>query len=139
MFEFFRLWLLAVSLGMAAIGVAAVLVVGTPLFTLVGRFFDRPFWPGRPDDTTRSFQSWAYSVTFATMAGWGLCVAIIVANGFSSHQAWVWWAVAGGVAVWFPLDTGRSLYHRVYANAAVNLGLLVALAIPLIGTFGEFH
>jgi hypothetical protein len=73
------------------------------------------------------------------MAGWGLCVAVVVANAFSSRQAWAWWAVAGGVALWFPLDTGRSLYHRVYANAALNAALLVALAIPLIGTFGEFH
>ena len=45
----------------------------------------------------------------------------------------------GGVAVWFSLDTGRSLLHKVYANAAVNTALLVVLAIPLIGTFGEFH
>ena len=73
------------------------------------------------------------------MAGWGLSIAILVANAFSSHQAWVWWAVAGGVGLWFPLDTGRSLLHRVYANVIVNTALLIFLAIPLIGTFGEFH
>jgi hypothetical protein len=139
MFEFFRIWLLVVSAGMAVGGVAMTLLAGTPVLTGLNRLIDPAFWSGEIDGPTRRFQQWSYSVTFATMAGWGLCVAIIVANGFSSHQAWVWWAVAGGVAVWFPLDTGRSLYHRVYANAAVNLGLLVALAIPLIGTFGEFH
>lgn len=61
------------------------------------------------------------------------------ANAFASRQAWVWWSIAGGLALWFPLDTGRPLYHRVYANAAVNTLLLVAIAIPLIGTFGEFR
>jgi hypothetical protein len=139
MFEFFRLWLLVVSAAMAVVGVLAVLIVGTPLFAKVGALFDRPFWPGRPDAATRTFQSWAYSVIFATMAGWGLCLAVIIANAFSSREAWVWWSIAGSVAVWFPLDTGRSLLHKVYANAAVNIALLVILAIPLIGTFGEFH
>jgi hypothetical protein len=139
MFEFFRLWLLVVSAGMVVGGVAMVLLAGTPVLTALNRLIDPAFWSAETDTATRAFQQWSYSVTFATMAGWGLGVAIIVANGFSSHQAWVWWSVAGGVALWFPLDTGRSLYHRVYANAAVNAALLAALAIPLIGTFGEFH
>ncbi len=124
---------------MAIIGAGAVVVVGTPVFGLIGRLFDRPFWPGRPDTATRAFQSWSYSVTFATMAGWGLCLAVIVANAFSSREAWVWWSIAGSVGLWFTLDTGRSLLHKVYANAALNTALLVVVAIPLIGTIGEFH
>ena len=139
MFEFFRVWLLVVSAGMVLGGVAMTLLAGTPVLNVLNRLIDPAFWAGETDAATRRFQQWSYSVTFATMAGWGLCVAIIVAGGFPTRQAWVWWAVAGGVAVWFPLDTGRSLYHRVYANAAINAALLVALAIPLIGTFGEFH
>jgi len=138
-FEFFRVWLLVVGGAMAGLGAIGVLVVGTPLFARVSPLFDRTFWPAAPDAATRRFQSWAYSVTFATMAGWGLCVAIIVANGFTSRQAWVWWSIAASVGLWFSLDTGRSLYHRVYANAALNTAFLVALAVPLIGTFGDFH
>jgi hypothetical protein len=76
---------------------------------------------------------------FAVMAGWGLCLAMLLANAFATKQAWVWWSVAGSVALWFPLDTGRSLCHKVYANAAGNTALLVLLAIPLIGTFGDFR
>jgi hypothetical protein len=138
MFEFFRLWLLIVASAMAVAGTVMVLIV-TPIFSIVGRLFDRAFWPAGADAATRRFQSWSYSVTFATMAGWGLCLAIIVANAFSSRHAWVWWSIAAGLALWFPLDTGRSLYHRVYANVAVNLAVLVAVAIPLVATFGEFH
>ena len=139
MFEFFRLWILVVAAGMAVIGAVAVLIVGTPLFAVAARLLDRPFWPTKPDDRMLAFQSWAYSVTFATMAGWGLCMAIVVANAFSTKQAWVWWSIAAPAAIWFPLDTGRSLYHRVWANAALNTALLVLLAVPLIGTFGEFR
>jgi hypothetical protein len=139
MFEFFRLWLLVVSAGMVVGGVALVLAAGTPLFSGLNRLIDPAFWSGAPDASTRGFQAWLYSVMGAVMAGWGLSIAILVANAFSSHQAWVWWAVAGGVGLWFPLDTGRSLLHRVYANVIVNTALLIFLAIPLIGTFGEFH
>jgi hypothetical protein len=137
-FEFFRLWLLVVASAMAVAGTVMVLIA-TPVFSIIGRLFDRAFWPGGTDAATRRFQSWSYAVTFATMAGWGLSLAIIVANAFSSRQAWVWWSIAAGLALWFPLDTGRSLYHRVYANVVVNLAILVAVAIPLIATFGEFR
>jgi hypothetical protein len=93
---------------------------------------------GRAARRGDAHQSWAYSVTFATMAGWSTCLAVIIITP-SSREAWVWWSIAASIAVWFPLDTGRSLLHRVYANVAVNTALLVILAIPLIGTFGEFH
>jgi hypothetical protein len=45
-------------------------------------------------------------------------IAVLVAAGFSTHLAWVWWSIAVGVVVWLPLDTARSIYHRVYVNAA---------------------
>jgi hypothetical protein len=138
MFEFFRLWLLVVVGAMALAGTVLVVIV-TPVFAVIGRFFDRAFWPAGVDAATRRFQSWSYAVTFATMAGWGLCLAIIVANAFSSRQAWVWWSIAAGLGLWFALDTGRSLYHRVYANAVLNVAILAAAAIPLLATFGEFH
>ena len=57
----------------------------------------------------------------------------------ASREAWVRWSITASIAVSFPLDTGRSLLHKVYANAALNTALLVVIAIPLIGTFGEFH
>ena len=139
MFEFFRTWLVVVGVAMAVAGTALAVLAGTPLTAALNRLLDRPFWTGEPDAATRRFQAWSHSVTFATMAGWGLCVAIVAANAFGSRQAWAWWAIAGSVALWFPLDTGRSLYHRVYANVAVNIATLVVLATPLIGTFGEFH
>ncbi len=139
MFEFFRVWLLVLGSAMALAGTAMVLIAGTPLFAVAGRLLDRPFWGGGPDETTRRFQAWACSVTFATMAGWGLCLAFIAANAFATRQSWAWWAIAASVAVWYPLDTGRSLFHGVYVNALLNTALLLAVAVPLAFTFGEFH
>jgi len=138
MFEFFRIWLIVVGVGMAVYGVATALFAGTPLFDGMNKAIDPAFWQTPPDDATRQFQSWIYSVMGAVMAGWGLTVAILVWQAFSSRQPWVWWSIAAGVGLWFLLDTSQSLRHGVYANAAINAAVLVALAIPMIATAGEF-
>jgi len=65
-------------------------------------------------------------------------IATPVRGWNANRQAWVWWSIAGGLALWFPLDTARSIYARVHLNAALNVALLVAAAIPLLATFGEF-
>jgi hypothetical protein len=139
MFEFFRIWLVVLGAALVVGGVSLTLLASSPVGAVFNRLIDPAFWQSQPDAATRKFQAWCYSVAFATMAGWGFGLAMIAANAFSSHQAWAWWAIAGSIAIWFPLDTGRSLYHRVWANAIGNTALLVLVAIPLIGTFGEFH
>jgi hypothetical protein len=139
LFEICRIWLLALGAAMAVAGAAMVLLVGfRPVAPLLG-LLDRPFWSSGPDATTRRFETWAYSVTFATMAGWGVCIAFITANAFASKESWAWWSIAASVALWYPLDTGRSLLHRVYVNAALNTALLIAVAVPLALTYADFR
>jgi hypothetical protein len=139
MFELCRIWLVALGAVMAAAGTLMVLIAGVPALAPLLRLLDRPFWPSGPDETTRRFETWSYSVTFATMAGWGICIASIAANAFATRQAWAWWTIVAALAVWYPLDTGRSLRHRVWVNATLNTILLAAAAIPLALTFGEFR
>jgi hypothetical protein len=138
MFEACRSWLVLDGVALAVVGAIMALATGTPAVAAAGRRFDRPFWPAGTDAVTRRFQAWAYSVTFATMAGWGVALAMIAANAFPSRQAWAWWSIAGGMIVWFVLDTGRSLRYRVHANAVLNAALLLMVAIPLALTAGEF-
>ena len=139
MFDFFRAWLMVVGFGMAVGGVAMALLAGTRVFDVIDRLIDPAFWKAPPDAATRQFQAWSYAVTGAVMAGWGLTVAILAWQAFPSRQAWAWWAVAAGAGLWFVLDTGQSLRHRVFANAAINVAVLVAVAVPLIAIFGDFH
>jgi hypothetical protein len=139
MFDFFRVWLIVVAVGMAIYGIATALFAGAPLFAGMNSAIDPAFWKTSPDDATRQFQAWIYAVMGAVMAGWGLTVTILVWQAFSSRQAWVWWSIAAGVGLWFVLDTGQSLRHGVYANAVINTAILLALGIPLIGTLGEFR
>lgn len=142
MFEFFRIWLIVVGAALAAGGVALTVLVNTPVLRPFVALVDAAFWPAAgdgPDAAGKGFRSFVYGVCGGTMAGWGLTIAVLVSQAFGSHQAWVWWSLAAGVALWFVLDTGRSLRHRVWPNAAANTALLVVVAIPLAGTFGEFH
>ncbi len=139
MFEVCRIWLLVLGAAFAVGGTVMVLVAGFGPLSPLFRLLDRTFWKSGPDDTTRDFEVWSYSVTFAVMAGWGLCIASIAANAFATKQLWAWWTIAGSLLLWFPLDTARSLYHRVPINAAVNTAVFVLAVIPLALTFGEFR
>jgi hypothetical protein len=139
MFEFFRWWLILTGVVTAAGGVALVLFGGSPIFGWMNRLLDPAFWPGVPDESIRRFRAWVYGVTGACVSAWGVTVAFVAAQAFPARAAWAWWAVAGSVAVWFALDTAQSLRYRVFANALGNVAFLVVLAIPLAGTFGDFH
>ena len=139
MFEFFRLWLIVIGVGIAVGGVLLSLLGGTRALAVMNRLIDPAFWDGLPDTSAQRFQAWAYGLLGAIMAAWGLTVAILVSQVWNTRQAWVWWSVAASVGLWFVLDTGQSLRYRVFANAAINTVLLVVLAIPLAFTFGDFH
>lgn len=139
-FDTCRRWLQALGLVLAAVGLAMAAAAGTPLFDTVDRFVDPAFWgsPG-PDAAARDFQAWAYGVWGATIAGWGIAVAFIAAQAFRRREAWAWHAIALGTALWFVLDTGRSLAHGVTFNVAVNIFVLLAVAVPLLSTRRSFR
>jgi hypothetical protein len=138
MFEFFRLWLIVVGAGVAVGGVLLSLLGGTRFLALMNQLIEPAFWDGLPDAPAQRFRAWVYGVLGAIMAAWGLTIAILVSQAWNTRQAWVWWSVAASIGLWFVLDTGQSLRHRVFANAAINTVLLVALVIPLAFTFGDF-
>ena len=139
MFEFFRAWLIVLGAGMAVGGVALATLANTPLLAPLIRLMELPFWPSGTDRTVRDFRTFVFGVCGGVLAAWGVTVAILVSQECDRSKAWVWWARPSSVALWFVLDTGRSVRHRVWANVAGNVALLVAVAIPLAGTFSEFH
>ena len=139
MYEFFRWWLVAVFVALTVGGAVLVPLAGSPRLAVVLRALDRPFWPDGPDDVTRRFQTFVYSVAFATMAGWGVAGAFIAAGPLANRERWAWWALVVSVAVWYPLDTGRSLQHGARANAVGSTILLALVAIPLGAMFGGLH
>jgi hypothetical protein len=139
MVDFARVWLIVVGVAMAVGGTMLALLGGTRLLAFLDRLIDPAFWHDTPDASTRRYQAWIYGVLGGTMAGWGLTVALLAASDFAARETWLWWTIASGTALWFVVDTGQSLRFRVWANVALNAAVLIAVAIPLALTFGEFN
>jgi len=138
MFEFFRLWLLVSEWRVCNRRIVLVVIVSTPLFNGFHRLFDQPSGQasGRRDSQLPNL-----GVRRHVRRDGGLGPV------HDDHRG-QWIRLPAGLGLVddrgqrgpvVPLDTGRSLIHRVYVNAIANTALLVILAIPLIGIFGEFH
>jgi hypothetical protein len=139
MFEFFRLWLIVLCAAFALGGTALAILSGTRALAFMDKMMEHVSPAATRERGADQLLNWMSAVAGSVMAGWGLTLLILVANAYSTREAWVWWSIAGGLALWYPLDTARSIYARVYLNAVGNTVLLIAAAIPLLATFGEFH
>jgi hypothetical protein len=131
-FDRWRRWLLAVGALLCAFGTAMALLSATPLFALAP--IDSVFWGAAgPADGTRDFQAWIYAAWGATLAGWGLTIAGIAAYPLARREGWAWRLPAVATVLWFVLDTAVSAAHGVWFNVAVNVVVLVAAGVPLLG------
>jgi uncharacterized BrkB/YihY/UPF0761 family membrane protein len=138
-FNFWRRWLMAVSLIIIAFGAVIALLSWSPLFSVFNWLVNGTFWPGTlPDASTQSYQLWVYGMLGATMVGWGIFLAYITRFPFAKKEKWSWDCIALGVAAWFAIDTAVSAYVGAYFNVAINLLLLVLVALPLVATKKEF-
>lgn len=82
-----------------------------------------------------AYISLAHGVLGAVMAGWATALLFLLAGRSDGGRRRAWWAVAASVAVWFALDTALSLRLGFLSNAALNVGLALAFAIPLAATW----
>lgn len=138
-FRFWQRWLLAVCIMIIAGGAAFALLSWSPLFSIINGLVNATFWPGSlPDQGSRGFQLWAYGMLGGTIAGWGIFLTYIVRHPFARKEAWSWECIAAGVAVWFVIDTAVSIYVTAYFNVAINVLLLILVALPLIMTRNDF-
>jgi hypothetical protein len=65
--------------------------------------------------------------------------AFVAFYPFKNGEKWAWNSLVAALLVWFVVDETLSLYHAVYFNAAFNLGLLLAIALPLLFTRKHFE
>lgn len=139
-FEFWRKWLLAVSVYLVVFGLFLAFFNQSALMDLLfNNQIDPVFRIDRSgSEETARFQAWIYGVLGATVSGWGILMTYIVYYPFTSRNRWAWNAVALGIGVWFVIDTAVSLYHEVVFNAVFNALLLALMAIPLAFTKRHF-
>ncbi|MGQ9655787.1 MAG: hypothetical protein ACUVXD_17135 [Thermodesulfobacteriota bacterium] len=138
-FLFWQRGLLGLGIGISLFGLWMALLSGTHLFAFFHRQIDPAFWGVSPVDVAaRQFQQWIYGAWGATIAGWGIVLIYIVRYPFRKKESWAWKGLVYALLVWYVLDTSLSVLYRVYFNVALNTGLLVLAAVPLVFTRKEF-
>lgn len=128
-------WLAAVGAVLGLVGVFMALFAGTALFGPIHALIDPAFFGARPpDEATASFRAWVYGTWGATVAGWGITVALVAWFGIRAGRRWAWWTLAIGTASWFVLDTAISALHGVAANVLLNVVVAVCVGLPVLAT-----
>ncbi len=128
-------WMLVVASLMAAMGVAMAMLGGTSALGVLNDRIDPAFWgDANVTGPAADYRAWIFAVLGGTMAGWSVAMILLIHHGIAQGLRWAWNAVALGLLVWFPLDTGSSLGHHVWINAVGNTVILLAMAIPLAMT-----
>jgi hypothetical protein len=123
------------SIILIILGIYTAFCKNTPLFIPIDLFMNPIFWKnGIIDSGTMSFSGFMYSVWGSTILIWGILLYLIVKFAFRKKEVWAWWGIFICAIVWFPIDTGYSIYYKVYFNAAGNFILLLLILIPLIMT-----
>lgn len=85
------------------------------------------------------FQQFLYGVMGAVMAAWMLALAIIIHIPFRRGEKWAWYVVDASVVLWFIGDSYVSIVTGFSAHVLINVGFLVAVGLPLLMTFRQFH
>lgn len=138
---FWTNWLLAFSV----IGVfLAIDVVVIPIIReTIGSFWYELFFGAGTyqalGETEVLFQQFLFGVMGAVMAGWMLLLAVIVHIPFRRGEKWAWYAIDASVLLWFIGDCTISLVVGFHANLWINIALLVAVMLPLLMTYRQFH
>jgi hypothetical protein len=138
-FNFWSRWLIAVAVAIVVFGIFMALLNGTALFRLFNMNIDPVFWQTENIvEGARLFRTWVYGAWGATIAGWGITLMFIGLHPFKRKELWAWNGITIGVAMWYVLDTGISLYFGVNFNAIFNTSILILAALPLLFTRSEF-
>jgi hypothetical protein len=136
---FWKRWLIAVSLLLIALGLGMVLLGFAPQKPSDDPVIEAFFGGNLPAGGTTAFFGWAFAVWGSTIVGWGLTLLFIARYPFARAERWAWWAIVASVALWYPIDTFASLAFGIPFNAALNTGFLVAVGVPLVATWRQFH
>lgn len=86
----------------------------------------------------RRFVFWLAGVSSAVSLAWMGTALFIVWGPFRRGERWAWWALAVPIALWFIVDSGRSIATGFPMNALLNVGWLLMYAVPLVATFRRF-
>ena len=138
---FWTRWLLVVSIIGTAIGM--VLFATSVIQQAAGSMYYEVFLGAGTYQTLGEaelrFQQFLYGVMGAVMAAWMLALAFIIHIPFRQGEKWAWYAIDASLVLWFIGDSYTSIITGFSAHLWINAGFLLALGLPLLMTFRQFH
>lgn len=138
-FRFWQRWLFVVGVVVALFGGVMALLNSTVIFEVFNDQIDPVFWGAESiPGAAQGFRGWVYGAWGATVAGWGIFIIYIAHYPFRKRELWAWNCLVVGLVIWYVLDTGISLYYKVYFNAVFNTLLLIVMILPLGATRSLF-
>ena len=139
-FMFCQKWLTGLGMYLTVFGIVlAVFPQSALMDSVFNNQIDPQFWQnGILPQNAQRFQAWIYGVLGATVAGWGVLLALIALYPFKARQRWAWNGLAAAFGIWFVVDTAISAINGVGFNVVFNTLLLLAAAIPLVLTRRNF-
>jgi hypothetical protein len=138
-FNLWRIWLFLACLAMAAFGLTLALGSRGEFFAFFMNRIDPLFWGAAgPPVGAVEFQRWIYGAWGATVAGWGLMMALLAWVPWGRRETWARNTLAASVGLWFVVDTILSFSHGVWINVALNIVVLLVLGLPVFMTWRRF-
>ena len=125
-------WLLLLSYGHIAAGIAIPLVAYSPAFDYYSGLLQQAFWPTQAvPAATLEFQRWFASLFGPTIASVGVVMVYLVKAGIKSSEPWPWNAILIALAVWAPGDIYISLMKSFWLHVQVDVAILLAIVPPV--------
>ncbi len=133
MSKFWTRWLEIVGWILVAFGLCFAILNRSPFFDLIfNRNIDPVFWGGEGMSAAAGlFQAWIYGVLGATIAGWGVCIALLAKYPLRRGERWAWRCLTLGLGLWFVVDTGLSASSGVTFNVVFNCLVAGMVFLPL--------
>lgn len=138
-FDFWSSWLQTSLWSYALTGALLLFFDHRAVPFLAGSINERFFGQETMPLELEPYHRFLYGVIGAFLMGWAIGLAMIVRHGFRSRLPWAWTTVAASIAVWFLVDTGVSVWHGAWINAALNCVGGFFLGLPLLMTRSGFR
>jgi hypothetical protein len=138
-FDFWRRWLLVVSLMFTIVGLAIAIVPDAPLLAVHTSALERVFFGGSMPEPAAQLRRLLLGPLGGTIAGYFLLQAFVVSGPFRRREPWAWHAVLWPMLLWFVVDSGMSVYHGAFFNVwMINVWTLLLVGLPLAMTRRAF-
>ena len=131
-------WLVVATVMILAFGSALVLLAGPMQRAFESLYFAPRGGPALDPDAV-AYTAFMGAVLGAVMVGWAVLLLFVLFGPFRRTETAAWNMIAASLAAWFVPDTAFSLWSGFWQNAALNIVVLAAFAVPLAATYRLFH